>query len=78
MSLTYQVIDAKYLGEILNLGGDAAALERCVAKVGSREGDKVKVKLSDDNQAKVKEPDDAAALRVDQLAKAMRAMAHVM
>lgn len=77
MSLTYQVIDLKYLSEILSLTDDAAALDRHVAKIGSREGDKVKVKLSDDNQAKVKETDNVAAVRVDQLAKAMRAMAHV-
>ena len=77
MSLTYQVIDLKYLGEILHVS-DAATLDQHVAKIGSREGDKVRVKLSDDNQAKVKEPDDASAVRADQLAKAMRAMAHVL
>ncbi|KAG8462922.1 hypothetical protein KFE25_001695 [Diacronema lutheri] len=77
VSLTYQVIDLKYLGEILHVS-DAATLDQHVAKIGSREGDKVRVKLSDDNQAKVKEPDDASAVRADQLAKAMRAMAHVL
>lgn len=76
VALTYQIIDAKYLGQILNVD-DAAALERYVSKIGSRQGDKVKVNLSDDNQAKVKEPDDAHAIRTDQLGKAIRAMAHV-
>jgi hypothetical protein len=76
VALTYQVIDLAYLAEILNLGSDRPALERCVAKIGSIDGDKVRVKLSDDNQAKVKEPDDAQAVRIDQLTKAIRAMPH--
>ena len=73
VKLTYQVIDLKYLAEILGVA-DAAPY---AAKIGSREGDKVKVTLSDDNQAKVKEPESAHAARVDQLGKAIRAMAHV-
>jgi translation initiation factor 3 subunit K len=73
VKLTYQVIDLKYLAEILGVA-DAAPF---ATKIGSREGDKVKVTLSDDNQAKVKEPENAHAVRVDQLGKAIRAMAHV-
>lgn len=73
VKLTYQVIDLQYLAEILGVA-DAAPY---AAKLGSRDGDKVKVTLSDDNQAKVKEPEDAHAVRVDQLGKAIRAMAHV-
>lgn len=75
VKITYQVLDLQYLGELLNTT-DAAALDKWVAKIGRREGSKVHVHLSDDNQAKVKEPDNAHAVRVEQLSKAIRSMAN--
>ncbi|KAJ1639530.1 armadillo-type protein [Pavlovales sp. CCMP2436] len=76
VALTYQIIDLKYLGEILNVS-EASALDKYTNQIGKREGDKVRVTLSDDNQAKVKELDDVSDSRTNDLAKAIRAMNRV-
>jgi len=75
VKITYQVIDEQSLGELLN-ASDSAALDKWVSKIGRRQGGKVHINLSDDNQAKVTEPDNPHKVRVEQLSSAIRSMAH--
>ena len=68
MSITYQAIPLPHLRESLSLEG-AELTTFIKARGWNVEGDVVRVKLNDDNQAKPKKPDEGGAIRFDQMTK---------